>query len=319
MYLIKSILTNPREDSFTRFVLQDLNFRPSSQHFGIFFLPTLHCHTLAVHQMEQDDDNVIQHITSTNGKCKQCQKDIEEDPRRTEEYPLGTHPSWHEITDILNTNPTLIVNTPSNLQFSQELEDILNFWIVKQIQDTFHAPAFLPHKSHWKGLPDGPKQLSFGERFKSFFPPLEAEFLTSSVWHILKGIGYLKDYHTFLTNKSEYDILCFQDASHGYHPEKGGPSFIVNAKAYKIRGIGPPKKNTNLPHPRAIAMHTRIEALLLADNLNISFNDTVKHIKEQLEEDSEEVNGDPIQEQEQDHSEEASDYFNIESEDSEDL
>ncbi|KIJ26692.1 hypothetical protein M422DRAFT_272202 [Sphaerobolus stellatus SS14] len=96
-----------------------------------------------------------------------------------------------------------------------------------------------------------------------------------------------------------------------------------------------------------------------AYNLNISFNDAVKHIKgnnhqvqkqdrrsakhknkrkppqkiqrsqgssvnenqeiqpEQLEEDSEEVNGDPIQEQEQDQSEEESDYFNIESEDSE--
>ncbi|KIJ31655.1 hypothetical protein M422DRAFT_266687 [Sphaerobolus stellatus SS14] len=59
MYLIKTIVTNPCEDSFTRFVLQDLNFQPSSQHFGIFFLPILHCHTLAVHQMEQDDDSVI--------------------------------------------------------------------------------------------------------------------------------------------------------------------------------------------------------------------------------------------------------------------
>ncbi|KIJ23172.1 hypothetical protein M422DRAFT_276306 [Sphaerobolus stellatus SS14] len=107
-----------------------------------------------------------------------------------------------------------------------------------------------------------------------------------------------------------------------------------------MSSIGPPKKNTNLPCPRAIATHTRIEALLLADNLNISFNDAVKHIKgnnhqfqrsqgssanenqeiqpEQLEEDSEEVNRDPIQEQEQDQSEEESDYENIESEDSED-
>ena len=119
MYLIKTIVTNPHEDSFTRFVLQDLNFQPSSQRFGIFFLTTLHRHTLAVHQMEQDDDSVIQHVTSTHGKRKQRQKDIEEDPRRTEEYPLGTHPSCHEITDILYTNPTLIVNTHSNLQFWQ--------------------------------------------------------------------------------------------------------------------------------------------------------------------------------------------------------
>ncbi|KIJ26601.1 hypothetical protein M422DRAFT_272295 [Sphaerobolus stellatus SS14] len=270
MYLIKSIVTNPHEDSFTRSVLQDLNFQPSSQRFGIFFLTTLHHHTPAVHQMEQDDDAVIQHVTSTNGKHKQCQKDIEEDPRRTEEYPLGTHPSWHEITDILYTNPTLI---------TENWEDILNFWTVKQIQDTFHSPAFLPHNSHWKGLPDGPKQLSFGERFNSFFPPLEAEFLTSSSEH---DILCLRD-----GLQAAFELLeCLPDKKTGinsqpwkYHPEKGGPNFIVNAKAYKIHGVGPPKKNTNIPHPRAIATHTKIEALLLGDNLNISFNDAAKHIK----------------------------------------
>ncbi|KIJ33715.1 hypothetical protein M422DRAFT_264333 [Sphaerobolus stellatus SS14] len=340
MHLIKCIVTNPREDSFTRFVLQDLNFQPSSQRFGIFFIPTLHRQTLAVYQMEQDDDPVIQHVTSTRGKRKQCQKDPSEDPRRTEEYPLGTHPSWHEITDILDTNPTLIINTPSNLQFSQSAngqihhiviqllckwahnytctinpifltepenypqpetwQDILNFWTINQIQDTFHAPAFLPHKSHWKGLPKGSKQLSFGERFRSFFPPLETEFSASPVWHILKAIGYLKDYHTFLSTKPEHDILSLQDGLQAafdlleclpdkvagintqpwkHDPYKEGPSFIVNAKAYKMSGVGPPKKNTNTPCPRAIATHTRIEALLLADNLNLNFNDAIKHIK----------------------------------------
>ncbi|KIJ31506.1 hypothetical protein M422DRAFT_266752 [Sphaerobolus stellatus SS14] len=74
MYLIKSIVTSPREDSFTRFVLQDLNFQPSSQHFGIFFLTTLHRHTLAVHQMEQDDDAIIQHVTKELKSTKPPQK-----------------------------------------------------------------------------------------------------------------------------------------------------------------------------------------------------------------------------------------------------
>ncbi|KIJ52252.1 hypothetical protein M422DRAFT_243040 [Sphaerobolus stellatus SS14] len=43
----------------------------------------------------------------------------------------------------------------------------------------------------------------------------------------------------------------------------------------------------------------------------------IKKYNQNLQEHSEEVNGDPIQEQEQHHSEEQSDYFNIESEDSE--
>ncbi|KIJ46793.1 hypothetical protein M422DRAFT_249528 [Sphaerobolus stellatus SS14] len=318
---------------------------------------------------------------------------------RTEEYPLGTHPSWHEITDILYTNPTLIVNTHSNLQFWQSgncqihhiviqllckwthnytctinpilltepenypqpenWHDILNFWTVNQIQETFHAPAFLPHKSHWKGLPDGPKQLSFGERFKSFFPPLEADFLTGSAWHLLKGIGYLKDYHTFLSTKSEHDILCLQDGL------KAAFELLECLPDKKIslqdEWCWPSQKEYQYTLSKSHSNPQRIEALLLADNLNISFNDATKHIKgnnrqaqkqdrhsakhknkrkppqkiqrsqgssanenqeiqpEHLEEDSEEVNGDSIQKQEQDYSEEDSDYFNIESEDSEEV
>ncbi|KIJ43659.1 hypothetical protein M422DRAFT_252900 [Sphaerobolus stellatus SS14] len=131
--------------------------------------------------------------------------------------------------------------------------------------------------------------------------------------------------------------------------------------AMKICGVGPPKKNANIPCPRAIATHTRIEALLLADNLNITFNHAVKHIKginqlaqkqdklsakyrnkrqppkkiqksqgsspnqsqeippEHLEGDGEEVHANVMQEKEEDHSEEESDHFNNESEDSEDV
>ncbi|KIJ26068.1 hypothetical protein M422DRAFT_272926 [Sphaerobolus stellatus SS14] len=127
----------------------------------------------------------------------------------------------------------------------------------------------------------------------------------------------------------------------------------------EIRGVGPPKKNTNIPHPRAIATHTRIEALLLADNLNISFNDATKHIKgnncqaqkqdrhsanhknkrkppqkiqrsqgssahenQEIQPEHLEADSEEVNGdsiQEQDYSEEESDYFNIESEDSEDV
>ncbi|KIJ33657.1 hypothetical protein M422DRAFT_264272 [Sphaerobolus stellatus SS14] len=123
------------------------------------------------------------------------------------------------------------------------------------------------------------KTTTTGHRHVQPPEPLEAELLTSSSEH---DILCLQD-----GLKAAFDLLeCLPDKKSDinsqpwrYHPEKEGPSFIVNAKAYKIRGLCPPKKNTNLPHPRAIATHTRIEALLLADNLNISFNDAVKHIK----------------------------------------
>ncbi|KIJ45352.1 hypothetical protein M422DRAFT_251122 [Sphaerobolus stellatus SS14] len=340
MYLIKCTVTNPREHSFTHFVLRDLNFQPSSQHFGIFFLPTLHRKTLAVDQMEPDDDSVLQYLTNTRGKCKQCPKDFSEDPRRTAEYPLGTHPSWEDIIDILNTNPTLIVNTRPNLMFWESeqgqihhlvihllskcthnytctvnqtflkhqenypkpvnWQDILNFWTVLQIQDVFHAPAFKPHKAHWTGLPHGPRQLSFGDRFNAFFPPLETHFSTSSLWHLLKTTGYLKDYHHFLNTKSDHEILSLQDGLKAafelfeclpdkcsainsqpwkYHSEKGGPTFIINAKTYKICGVGHHKKTQKQPRPRAVATHTHIEALLIADQLQVPFDHAFKQIK----------------------------------------
>ncbi|KIJ25930.1 hypothetical protein M422DRAFT_273069 [Sphaerobolus stellatus SS14] len=56
-------------------------------------------------------------------------------------------------------------------------------------------------------------------------------------------------------------------------------SLNVSQTRQQIRGVGPPKKKTNIPRPRAIATHTRIEALLIADNLNLNFNDAIKHIK----------------------------------------
>ncbi|KIJ29384.1 hypothetical protein M422DRAFT_269221 [Sphaerobolus stellatus SS14] len=83
-----------------------------------------------------------------------------------------------------------------------------------------------------------------------------------------------------------YDYMCIYSppGTHCLQPNlllsghKNGKVLGGNLKV-SPDSIGPPKKNTNLPNPRAIATHTRIEALLLADNLNISFNDAAKHIK----------------------------------------
>ena len=74
MYLLKSIITKPFEDSHTQAVLQDLNFHPSSQHFGVFFLADIHPDTLSVFQMEQDSDAVIEFVRNIWGKRKSQQQ-----------------------------------------------------------------------------------------------------------------------------------------------------------------------------------------------------------------------------------------------------
>ena len=118
MYLIKSIVTKPFEDSHTRAILQDLNFHPSSQHFGIFFLPDIDPDTLSVFQMEHDSDAVIEFVTKIPGKRKAQPQNAMEDSRKSVEFPLGTHPTWQEITELLDSNPQHLVKpTLSQLQF----------------------------------------------------------------------------------------------------------------------------------------------------------------------------------------------------------
>ncbi|KIJ30706.1 hypothetical protein M422DRAFT_267750 [Sphaerobolus stellatus SS14] len=131
----------------------------------------------------------------------------------------------------------------------------------------------------------------------------------------LIGIVYRKkqSFQQVLT-KPEHDILSLQD-----HLRAAFDLLECLSDKAADSWCWPSQKNTNIPHPRAVATHTRIEALLLADNLNISLNDAAKHIKEHLEEDGEEVHVDVIQEEEEeeeeeDHSEEESDHFNNESE-----
>ncbi|KIJ31514.1 hypothetical protein M422DRAFT_266760 [Sphaerobolus stellatus SS14] len=137
--LIKTIVTNPCEDSFTRFVSQGLYFQPSSQCFGIFFLPTLHRHTLAVHHMEQDDDAVIQHVTSTNGKCKQRQKDIKKILEELRSTPL--EPIHHGMRLQTFFTPILLCRSRSRITVKKSLNTLtLRVKIVKIVKIS-KAPA----------------------------------------------------------------------------------------------------------------------------------------------------------------------------------
>ncbi|KIJ35383.1 hypothetical protein M422DRAFT_262344 [Sphaerobolus stellatus SS14] len=267
-------------------------------------------------------------------------KDPLEDPRYTSEYPLGTHPSWTEIMEILDSNPSVIVGPLRNINFwkdspsttdslvivplakwsSQYIfamnqtfladqvnyplletwEDILRFWSIAGIQSLVHTPAFQPHKSYWKGLPPGPQQATFAQRYKTFFPPLSVKFSTTSYWNYFLEYGYMKDYHDILRTKTEEEILNLTDSLKAafdclqclpsrspnstsqawiYDDEKGGPCFIVNAKGYKLLAIGARKPQRRDVKPRAVAAHTHIQSLLVADKLNIPVTEVSEYLK----------------------------------------
>ncbi|KIJ28710.1 hypothetical protein M422DRAFT_270012 [Sphaerobolus stellatus SS14] len=343
MHLIKTVFTTPQPlDSHTHFILHDLNFHPSSQRFGIFFIPELHWETLAVDLMEDDNDAVLQFVTNQPGKRKERQKDPLEDSRHTSEYPLGTHPSWDEIIEILDSNPTLITHSHMSTPFWEDhqsemdimaiqlmakwtrqytfsmneiflkdeinypvlnnWDDIMQFWSIQGIPKLVHVPSFNAHKAYWKGLPPGPQQLAFADCFHSFFPPLTVKFQEGSYWISYLTNGYIKDYHEILKSYTEQVVLNFQDSLKAafdlleclpdrapdprsqawkYNDNKGGPCFTVNARTYKIRGIGPKKARNPETRPKAVATHMHIHSLLLADSQQITVPEAVKYIKGQ--------------------------------------
>ncbi|KIJ33724.1 hypothetical protein M422DRAFT_264342 [Sphaerobolus stellatus SS14] len=100
----------------------------------------------------------------------------------------------------------------------------------------------------------------------------------------------MKDYHDILWMKTEEEILNLTDSLKAafdclqclpsrspnltsrawiYDNEKGGQCFIVNAKGYTLLAIGARKPQKCDVKPRAVATHTHIQSLLVADKFNI--------------------------------------------------
>jgi hypothetical protein len=341
MHMFKSIVTTPKTDTFTRSLWRDLNAHAVINRFGMFFLQTQSNRTLEIEGLESDQDDLLDFIINRLGKkkIKRIQPD-DFDSRRTAEYPLGTHPTWQEITDILLTSPEILVSSRcgnnfwnhssgfSSLQliiidlmikFSKQYwftlhsdflingypevnswNDVMHVWSVTGIQKLVQNPIFVPHKYHWSPLPRGRQQESFGNRATTFFPDPDIDIPIKSVWNRFLTRGYIKDYHEYITNehrteaekeqleeglKQAFNLLdCLPNREikttsnpWRYDEDTNGPTFIVNAETYRIRGIGS-VSNKNKTRYKLTAAGKSIDALLMADTDGITVEQAEKQI-----------------------------------------
>jgi hypothetical protein len=188
MYMFKSIVTTPRMDTFTRDLLREINAQAIIDRFGFLCLQTQDHITFKIDEIPEDADDVIEFVTNTKGKRYRHPKAVEFDGRQTEEYPIGSHPTWQEITDTLCSDPSLLVSTRCGNNFWNgprtalhlividlmakftgqyffsldksflnddygypkpvSWDDVMRIWSIEGIQEIVHSPSFVPHKSH---------------------------------------------------------------------------------------------------------------------------------------------------------------------------
>jgi hypothetical protein len=345
MHMFKTIVTTPRVDMYTRSLIRDLNYQAVINRFGFFCLQTQSNTTLKIPEIEDDPQDLIVFVLSSTGKKPKRIKPVDVDRRRTSEYPLGTHPTWQEITDTFLTSPNTLVSTRCGnnfwngrltdlqlvvielmVKFSRQYwftldgdflthdhpepndwKDVMHVWSIEGIQEIVENPVFLPHKSYWSGLPRGPQQMSFRDRATVFFPPEDTTYAPTSIWNRFQHRGYIKDYHTYLTStahtdedkadlqeglKQAFDFLdCLpnRDAHVRSNPwrfdsETHGPAFLVNAKTYRIRGIGATSNKRQGARQKLMAPGLTIDTLLIADTEGIPVEEARKQIiKERYE------------------------------------
>jgi hypothetical protein len=181
----------------------------------------------------------------------------------------------------------------------------MNLWSVEGIQKIVTNLIFLAHRHHWSGLPRGRPQVSFGTRAASFFPPKDTRFNSASFWGRFIHRGYLKDYHTYMSSDAHteedkeqfnkclfkaFDLLdCLpnRDVSIKSQPwhfdtDTQGPTFLVNAKTYRIKGVGnTSQRKKHQTQQKLMAGGVNIDILLLAETENLSIDLAQKQIKRQ--------------------------------------
>ena len=331
MHMLKSIVTTPKIDSFTYSLLRDLNFRAVILRFGIFSLQMQNYITLKIPQLGTDRNDVIEFVLNSTGTKKKRIDPIQFDNRRTFEYPLGTHPTWQEITDTLLSHPLTLISTRCGnnfwngsftplqmiivdlmIKFSRQYwftlhpdflvdtypkptswKDVMDIWSVEGIRKLVHNPVFVPHKFHWSGLPRGPGHWSFADRANLFFPPLDADLPANSIWRKFVEKGYIKDYHAYLSDdqhseeektqlqeglKQAFDFLdCLPNREQNlkaqpwrFDAEANGLTFMVNAKTYRILGVGTVASHQNRNRQKLTTTGLEVDAQLIADTQGMS-------------------------------------------------
>ena len=232
MHLMRYVGISPiNKLRYVNAALIDLNFGPTIERFGMFFLHDLHLGpNPTLGEIESSDDQEVAHVMKLDLKNKRrlrrAPRIVNTEP--TALYPFGESPSWATIVDALRSSPNDIVkpwawdemlegNEHASDIFVQmtidlwlsladimlsgdrphptNLEEAMRCWSTRAVDDVLVNCRFTASNHGLKGPQTGKKHGSFRDMFKVFYRPSATAFHNNSVWKPFVQKGYLKSYH----------------------------------------------------------------------------------------------------------------------------
>ncbi|KAI0737445.1 hypothetical protein C8Q80DRAFT_1276446 [Daedaleopsis nitida] len=266
--------------------------------FGILFLHNLDLSDrLVIPEIQEFDDEDVRRTlgfhTSTKRRKRPCQP--QQPYNRSVAYPLGTSPTWRELAEAIDITPEAIIKdwsmpfhvdtnplanrlfvnftqqvwfllkdswkTPASKSPITSIEDAMTVWTLAGIRDRILRISFKPCNAGIPGPITAPREPSFRDRMRWYFPEPGPSPRKGSQWHIMHlKPCYIFEYHFLrarlcVDDKLSLDV-CLQEIfanlqclpislrpeTNGYgwiwKKEKDTVTIITNPRFYRIDSIG---------------------------------------------------------------------------------
>jgi hypothetical protein len=182
--------------------------------------------------MKEDDVDVLSHVESmTRSRPRQPNLHTHDTP--STDFPLGKHPTWTQIKEMVSRNPLRITrawdppsfisgtSTRAGMLFVkftrsfwallkadflnpglpvaiENLDQAMKGWSVRSVMLAIRDPAFVLNRADIPGsVPGGKKSLTFKQRFRIYFPISDSPPKPGSKWmpFFSERVGYIAQYH----------------------------------------------------------------------------------------------------------------------------
>jgi len=231
LHLIGHVAITPLNKlSYLNAALVDLNFGPTIEHFGMFFLHDLAIDTGTLEGLESEDDGEVARVMKLDQKAKRTKQNASwiQNSEPNTLFPYGDSPPWETIVNALRDSPEKIIrgwiwdptwdgHPQASRLFCQmavdlwlivgdkalardrprptSLEQAMRVWTVTDLQETLLHSQFIASGQGLRGARMNQKQLSFRSMVDVFFPLPTKKLNDDSVWKPFVTKGYIKEFH----------------------------------------------------------------------------------------------------------------------------
>ena len=221
MHLIRNIPFSIRpHQKYLQDTLRDLNYGPTAERFGMFFLHDLRLDRGRLSTIPKQDTEEVQNAMGARKRRKIMP--LRTNTERTNFYPLGERPTWIEVQDCLKYNPNLLVKPFSwilewdNEPYTSEIliQFTVDFWLtldqklfskpipkittLRQAMEMWSVREITNHVLNVKFLPNAygicqrkASSWSFKDLGSVYFPDPDAPVAPKSGWDCFRQQGYL--------------------------------------------------------------------------------------------------------------------------------